>query len=73
MTDCAELLKTGLEDVGMGQELVKQAVGLYCTGRTDDLGRLLKVRRCELVDEMHESQQRLDRLDYLIRQTKKMN
>ncbi|MBE6990024.1 MAG: hypothetical protein E7426_04680 [Ruminococcaceae bacterium] len=68
MTDYADILKIGLTDVGMRQELVKQAMELYCTDQDDDLVRFLKRQRCELVDEMHESQRKVDRLDYLIRQ-----
>ena len=70
MTDYTETLKTGLVDVGMRQELVDRAMELCRTGQADDLVRFLKVQRCELVEKMHESQRKVDRLDYLIRQTK---
>ena len=70
MTDYAETLKTGLADVGMRRELVNQALELCSAGRDDDLVRFLKVQRCELIEKMHESQRKVDCLDYLIRQTK---
>ncbi len=70
MTDYAEDLKTGLANAGVRRELVKQALALCREGRDDDLARFLKARRCELIEKMHESQRRVDVLDYLIRQTK---
>ena len=35
--------------------------------------RFLKLRRCNMVEDMHECQRKIDRIDYLIRQTKNNN
>ncbi len=44
---------------------------LYESGQKDELIRFFKKCRCILVDEMHESQRKVDRMDYLIRRTEK--
>ncbi len=59
-----------------------RSIGLSA-GRADSVSELLKERRieearqrlrafrCELMDEMHACQRKLDRLDWLIRETEK--
>jgi hypothetical protein len=42
-------------------------------GKTDELIRHLRRCRSELVDTMHESRRRVDRMDTLIRQAEKTN
>ena len=37
----------------------------------EDLIRYLRVKRCGLIEELHESQKKIDRFDYMIRQTEK--
>ncbi|MBQ9510745.1 MAG: hypothetical protein IJR55_03515 [Clostridia bacterium] len=44
---------------------------LYEAGRLDELKTALRKRRCSLIEEMHESQRKVDRLDTVIRQTEK--
>ena len=44
---------------------------LYESGKKDELIRFFKKCRCILVDEMHESQRKVDRMDYLIRRVEK--
>ena len=44
---------------------------LYESGQKDELIRFFKKCRCTLVDEMHESQRKVDRMDYLIRRVEK--
>ncbi len=68
--DYEEALKAGLEETGTDRETISRAVELYRSGQGKDLVRLLKAQRCGLVEEMHESQRRVDRIDYLIRQSK---
>ncbi len=58
-------------DLGFGHEQEKKARLLYESGQTDELVRYLKKCRCSLKDEMHESQRRVDRMDYLIRRAEK--
>lgn len=71
MADYKETLKACMEDAGMSQNAIAKAIVLYESDAHDELVRFLRVQRCELVDEMHESQRRVDRMDYLIRQSKK--
>ena len=70
MTDYTETLKNCMEDAGMSHEAVTKAIELYQRDARDELVRFLRLQRCELVEEMHESQRRVDRKDYLIRQSK---
>ena len=60
-----------MSDVGCGFEQEETAMLLYESGQTDELVRYLKKCRCSLMDEMHESQRRVDRMDYLIRRAEK--
>ena len=70
MTDYTETLKNCMEDAGMSHEAVTKAIELYQRDARNELVRFLRLQRCELVEEMHESQRRVDRMDYLIRQSK---
>ena len=71
MVDNASTLKACMEDAGIRQDAITKAIELYESDAHDELVRFLRIQRCELVDEMHESQRRVDRMDYLIRQSKK--
>jgi len=66
-----EKLAITLSDAGFDQEAIEKAVWLWDAGRTRDLIRHLRLCRCELMDNLHESQKRVDCLDTLIRQTEK--
>ena len=66
-----ENLVIALSDSGFKQEVIEKAERLWETGRTRDLMRHLRICRCELMDILHESQKRVDRVDTLIRQTGK--
>ena len=66
-----ENLVIALSDAGFRQEVIEKAERLWETGRTRDLMRHLRICRCELMDILHESQKRVDRVDTLIRQTGK--
>ena len=66
-----ESLVIALSDACFGQEVIEMAERLWEAGRTKDLIRHLRVCRRELMDILHESQKRVDRVDTLIRQTEK--
>ena len=70
MSDYTHTLKACMEDAGMSRDAVTKAIELYQSDARDELVRFLRLQRCELVEEMHESQRRVDRMDYLIRQSK---
>ena len=66
-----ENLVIALSDAGFSQETIEKAEPLWEAGRARDLIRHLRLCRCELMDILHESQKRVDRVDTLIRQTEK--
>ena len=73
VSDYSETMKSFLADTGVRQELIERAVQLYQSGQEAELVRFLKLQRCDMVEEMHECQRKVDRIDYLIRQTIKNN
>ena len=70
MADYVETLKACMEDAGLHPDAVTKAMELYKSDDRDKLVRFLRLQRCELVEEMHKSQRRVDRMDYLIRESK---
>ena len=63
-----ELLVT-LEDAGCGGDELAMAQRLYAAGDPDALLRCLRRFRCDRMEELHQSQRKVDCLDHLIRQT----
>ena len=55
-----------LRDAGCSGEFIREFTELGRSGREAEQRRLLSKRRAELLDELHESQRRIDCLDYLI-------
>ena len=64
-------VKRNLLDAGCSNESAAYVDRLYQAGRISDALHEMKVIRCDLMDELHQSQRRVDCLDYLIRQTEK--
>ena len=60
-----------LTDNGCSREGALRAKALYEAADYDGLVKYLRKCRCDLVEEMHDSQRKVDRMDYLIRQTQK--
>ncbi len=60
-----------LTDAGFTGETISEAVRLCEAGQTEDLIHYLRVRRCDLIEELHERQKKIDRFDYMIRQAEK--
>ena len=67
----AEAIRNNLMDAGCTEDSAALVERFYTAGRLDDALHQLRVIRCNLIDELHQSQHRVDRLDYLIRQTEK--
>ena len=59
-----------LSEIGLSQDEITVAERLNQSGKTDDLQKYLRICRCDLMDELHSSQRKVDSLDYLIRQLK---
>lgn len=72
MSDYERALTDCLADAGFDGDTVSEAVRLYKTGSKDDLKQYLRSKRCDLIEQMHENQKKIDRFDYVIRQTGKM-
>lgn len=64
MIDC-------LSDIGVDDEHKEMAKLFLESGQKSELIGYLKRCRCTLMDEMHESQRKVDRMDYLIRWAEK--
>ena len=73
VSDYSETMKSFLADTGVRQELIERAMQLYQSGQEAELVRFLKLWRCNMVEDMHECQRKIDRIDYLIRQIKNNN
>ena len=73
MSEQAESLLAGMADAGCTKEEIKRAGCFLKAGCFDGLTKFLKQCRCALMEQMHESQKRVDRMDYLIRQTEKFS
>ena len=71
MSDYKKDLTACLKDAGFTKEAMGEAVRLCEAGQKEELVRFLRVKRCDLIEELHESQKRIDRFDYMIRQTEK--
>ncbi len=73
MCEQTERLLTGMADAGCTQEEIQRARCFLKTGNLSELTKFLKQCRCGLLDRMHESQKRVDLMDYLIRKTEKQS
>ena len=73
MNEELEKILTNLSDAGCGSEELQKAKQLYEAGDTEAMIRYFRKFRCSRMDELHESQRKVDCLDYLIRQTAKTN
>ena len=66
-----EIIRTGLEDAGCAPGVIEKAERLLAAGQTQELIRFLCLCRCDLMEDLHKSQKRVDCMDYLLRQTEK--
>ncbi len=73
MNEELEKILINLSDAGCGSKELQKAKQLYEAGDTEALIRYFRKCRCSRMDELHESQRKVDCLDYLIRQTAKAN
>lgn len=68
--DTVKILEN-LSDMGCDDKQIYFMKKMYEEGDTDTLLRDLKKCRCHLMDELHESQEKVDNMDFLIRQIQK--
>lgn len=69
--DTKEQLIQGLSDAGCTMDAAEQIGSLYETGSYREMLHQMKVQRCTLIEQMHESQRKVDRMDFLIRNQEK--
>ena len=68
--DTVKILEN-LSDMGCDDKQICSMKKMYEEGDTDTLLRDLRKCRCHLMDELHESQKKVDNMDFLIRQIQK--
>ena len=68
MVDWASMREC-MTDAGCSETTVRRAEHFYQNGSAEDLIRCLRSCRCETLEEIHQKQKQLDRLDMLIRET----
>ena len=71
MENALEQIRLTLHDAGCTECEIRETLRIYQTEGAAPLLRQLRKCRCSRMEELHESQRRVDRLDYLIRQTQK--
>ncbi len=62
-----EQLIQGLSDAGCSTETAERIGTLYESGSYSEMLHQMKKQRCVLLEQMHESQRKVDRMDFLIR------
>ncbi|MCQ2510707.1 MAG: hypothetical protein MJ116_09625 [Lachnospiraceae bacterium] len=69
-TDVQEL-KARLEEVGCDEKLTDQVIAFLLNGDTESARMFLRRHRKQLMEELHESEKRVDDLDLLVYQISK--
>ena len=64
-------MKECMADAGCSETAILRAERLCRDGSREELIRCLRSCRCDVLEEIHEKQRQLDRLDSLIRETGK--
>lgn len=59
-----------MTDAGCSEAAIQRAERYHQGGKAEDLIRCLRACRCDALEEIHEKQKQLDRLDKLIREAK---
>ena len=62
-------MRACMTDAGCSEAAIERVEQLYEIGASEELIRCLRSCRCAALEEIHEKQKRLDRLDGLIRKT----
>ena len=71
MNEWLEKMEMALSNAGLGQNAIEKAKRLLAAGHKEELIRHLCLCRCDLMDELHKTQRRVDCMDYVIRQAEK--
>ena len=60
-----------LEDAGCAASLIAEVCRLYENRQITDVIKALRRHRCRLMDALHESQEKVDCLDFLVRRVER--
>lgn len=60
-----------LKDVGCDEKRIEKICRLYSAGQVQDAIRVLRGHRCKLMERLHESQDKVDSLDFLVQRMEK--
>ena len=66
-----ETAKQCMSDIGVSRENAELVASLLASNRRDEAKQRLRILRCELMEDMHACQRKVDQLDWLIRETEK--
>ena len=66
-----ETARQCMNDIGVSRENAEAVASLLANNRQDEAKQRLRILRCELMDELHACQRKVDQLDWLIRETEK--
>ena len=66
-----ETIRNHLLDAGCPFESAETVERLCSEGRLDDALHQMKILRCDLMEDLHKVQRKVDCLDHLIRQTER--
>ena len=57
-----------MKDAGCDKEIITTICRMYAAGQIEDAVKVLRRHRCFLMEQLHESQSKVDCLDFLVRQ-----
>ena len=66
-----ETARQCMNDIGVSRENAEVVASLLASNRRDEAKQRLRILRCELMEDMHACQRKVDQLDWLIRETEK--
>ena len=62
-----ERILINMSDAGCSDADIERVRGMHEAGFDDDIVRFLRRCRCDLIEELHRSQRKVDCMDHLIR------
>ena len=69
----AENARQCLTDIGCSPDRIDRLAELVEAGRLTEAKQRLRCLRCDLMEELHVCQRRVDQVDWLIRETERAN
>lgn len=60
-----------MKDAGCDRKTITKICRMYADGQIQDAVKVLRWHRCHLMEQLHESQNKVDCLDFLVRRMEK--